>query len=178
MSDIIKSQYLTAYNVDGLELFFTANRKAYAHTTAISRMCGMSQGAVYSHIVNVLGKPGVTQAKVNVGNRFQSIDLFPSKVIVACLKKYKPERLEQFMEFGVDEGLAQMAGVPLPQAKPQTADHPAMSQEEQMILMAQTFIDMQKLKIAAKQFPGDQRQMDSILSEDTPQTARRVRIDL
>jgi hypothetical protein len=51
------------------------------------------------------------KAQTNKGGKRSS--LYDSEVIVACLAKYNLPRLMQYSAFGIDEGLAQMAGVPI-----------------------------------------------------------------
>lgn len=94
-----------------------------------------------------------------------NINLYPAKVIVACLKKYNPDRLTQFLDFGIDEGLAQLAGVPLPQA---VATPIAKSQEQQLIEMAEAAIKWAKVSMAAQSNPGDLRQLEAVLGSDKP----------
>ena len=120
MSDIqvSNSSDLTAYNVDGLELFFTANRKVRASQNAIARMCDKSQGAVYAYIQKLAESSNremdVLRVQTQTPAGLRPTALYTSEVIAKCLAKYHPDRLSQFMAFGIDEGLAQMAGVPLP----------------------------------------------------------------
>lgn len=121
MSDIQTSNNvgLTAYNVEGLELFFTSNRKVRASQSAIARMCStgckpVAQGQIRQFVTKASYlKNDVVPAEALTLAGLRSHLLYGADVIVACLENYNPKRLKDFMRFGVDEGLAQMAGVPV-----------------------------------------------------------------
>ena len=169
MSDLEKvpsASDLTAYNVDGLELFFTHNRKVRASQSAIARMCStedkvVAQGQIRQYITtfNPL-KNDVVSAEAMTKQGLRTHLLYNSETIVLCLQKYNASRLMDFMAFGIDEGLAQMAGVPLPVA---IVSPVPMSPEEQMVIMAENSLKWAKLQLAAKNNPGDVRQMAATL---------------
>lgn len=174
MTDITKSTDLTSYNVDGLELFFTADRKVRASQSAIARMCSteskvVAQAQISQYAVKLqkLGlKVDVVEHNINTGYGVKLGLLYTSDFIVACLKNYNPERLNDFMDFGINEGLAQMAGVPLPVALPSTPSMPEMTTEQQLMFMAENSLKWAKLQLAAANNPGDKRQMQMVLDAD------------
>jgi hypothetical protein len=124
MSDLQTSNNfdLTAYNVDGLELFFTPSRKVRASQSAIARMCGVSEATIRNRcsepIVKNDSKCDVIQAQTSSTGGGKRSKLHNSHTISILLKEFNPERREQFLEFGIDEGLAQMAGVPVATVTP------------------------------------------------------------
>lgn len=175
MSEINKLNQsdLTPYKVDGLELFFTSNRKVRASQSAIARMCECDESTVRRDL-KTLGENGVEldviDAMVESGSRFVRSALHDSRTIKMLLKKRNPVRLEQFLDFGIDEGLAQMAGVPLPQPTE------ALSPEDQLILMATEAINMAKIRKAAKTNPGDERVIESVLKPSKPVLEGRMTV--
>ena len=52
----ISTEELTPYNVDGLELYFTNNRKVKAHLRALSRMCEVSTSSLQNYIAQYNAK--------------------------------------------------------------------------------------------------------------------------
>jgi phage antirepressor YoqD-like protein len=108
---------LTAYNTDGLELFFTSNRKVRASQSAIARMCKVSEATIRNRcsepIVKNDPKCDVVYAQTSSTGGGKQSKLHNSRTIKILLKEFNPGLWEQFEDFGIDEGLAQMAGVPL-----------------------------------------------------------------
>jgi hypothetical protein len=162
---------LTLYTVDGLELFFTNNRKVRASQSAIARMCSTEKktisqsqiGQLISRLVkNGEIKSDVVSVEIRSGVAPSRHLLHGSETIVACLDVYNSSRLKDFTSFGIDEGLAQMAGVPLPQPTE------TLSAEDQLILMATEAINMAKIRKAAKANPGDERVIESVLKPSQP----------
>jgi hypothetical protein len=109
----ISTEELTPYNVDGLELYFTNNRKVKAHLRALSRMCEVSTSSLQNYIAQYNAKTtdhqiSVTQVQVQTGNGIRTVHIYDSVAIAVCMAKYNPDRLVQFTAFGIDEGLAQV----------------------------------------------------------------------
>jgi biotin operon repressor len=169
MTDLIKQNQpqknLMPYNVDGLELFFSSDRKVRASQSAIARMCGVTETTIRNDlktleengtILDVIYAQGRSMTE---GSRSK---LHGSSTIQILLKKRNPSRLEQFSLFGIDEGLAQMAGVPLPVATP------VMSTEDQLILMAENALKWAKLQKAVINNPGDKRMIETALTDTQP----------
>jgi hypothetical protein len=156
---------LTPYKVDGMELYFTDDRKVKAHQYAIARMCSCSEWTIREDLKTLEANGtiiDVIEAIVESGSRFVRSRLHGSTTIKLLLKKRNPSRLEQFLDFGIDEGLAQMAGVPLPQPTE------TLSAEDQLILMATEAINMAKIRKAAKTNPGNERVIESVLKPAQP----------
>jgi hypothetical protein len=177
MVKLVKSAFpdgseLTAYKVDGLELFFTSDRKVRASQSAIARMCSsenktVKQGQIRQLILTLAHlNIDVVRAEAMTSGGLQPHLLYESKVIVACLAKYNPVRLADFTVFGIDEGLAQMAGVPLPTPIPATPSAPALSSAEQLMELAKAAMSYATLQLAAEKNPGDVRQMTMTLEAD------------
>ena len=164
---------LTGYMIDEMELFFDSHRKVRSNQTAIAKMCSTEKVVTQGQIRQFIEKLTVSQyLKIDVVSAKNVIQqggndylLYDSEVIEACLENYNPTRFKQFRRFGIDEGLAQMAGVPLPKA---ITEPVAMSQEDQLIIMAEASIKFAKISKAAKNNPGDVRQMQMILDTDKP----------
>jgi phage antirepressor YoqD-like protein len=108
---------LTPYNVDGLELFFTSNRKVRASQSAIARMCDVSEATIRNRcsepIVKNDPKCDVVYAQTSSTGGGKQSKLHNSRTIKILLKEFNPSLWEQMEDFGIDEGLAQMAGVPI-----------------------------------------------------------------
>lgn len=158
---------LTAYNCDGLELFFTLARKVRATQSALVRMCGHDNDVRVRRFLAALVNSGtildVVTAQVPTANGLRSSSLHNSSTIKVVLKEFKPELLEQFLDFGIDEGLAQMAGVPLPQAQVLPVE---LNQEQRLGILAEAAIKFGKLADAAAKNPGDVRQMEAVLADN------------
>jgi hypothetical protein len=166
-----KDSDLTAYSVDGLELFFTPDRKVRASQSAIARMCNTHQAGIRQFIMKMAEKGeikvDVIHANIVAGSRLQGHLLYDSIVISKCMAKYNPSRLADFQDFGLNEGLAQMAGVPLPATILATSTSPMVSSAEQLMVLAKAAIDLATLQIAAQSNPGDKRQMEMTLEAGT-----------
>jgi transcriptional regulator with XRE-family HTH domain len=119
MTDINKAKSasnLTAYNCDGMELFFDENRKVRASQSAIARMCGVTEATIRNRcsepIVKNDPKCDVLYAQTSSTGGGKQSKLHNSRTIKILLKEFNPSLWESIEDFGVDEGLAQMAGVP------------------------------------------------------------------
>jgi hypothetical protein len=163
MTDLAKTKEtnLTPYNVDGLELFFTPNRKLRASQSAIARMCGHDNDVKVRRAISLLVENGhgidVIQAKVPTAAGLRSSSLHNSSTIKILLKQFNSELLETFLDFGIDEGLAQMAGVPLPQATP------TATIEDHLVIAAESALKWALLQKAVLNNPGDKRNIEAAL---------------
>ena len=144
MSDLTVQSNLTAYNVDGLELFFDSNRKVRASQSAIARMCSTTDKVIAQaqirQYIQKLKKDGeininVVEVEMLAGVCVNVHLLYDSEVIVSCLARYNPVRLQTYMRFGIDEGLAQMAGVPVKLAPTQNPEEFIMPSQEELLLL-------------------------------------------
>jgi hypothetical protein len=81
-------------------------------------MCGVSEATIRNRcsepIVKNDPKCDVLQAQTGATRGGKQSQLHGSRTIAILLKEFNPARLGLFLEFGIDEGLAQMVGVPLP----------------------------------------------------------------
>lgn len=107
---------LTAYNCDDMELYFDSNRKVRASQSALARMCKVTETTVRNDL-KTLESNGTILDVVYAQGRSMTEEsrskLHNSSTIKALLKKRNPELLEQFSEWGINDALANMAGVPV-----------------------------------------------------------------
>lgn len=125
---------LVGYNLDDFELYFSSDRKVFAHLQALSRMCRVSVSSIsnaISRFRSVQEKAGtrithdVIHARIITVSGFRSVQAYGASTIKELLKIYRPELTVAFEDFGVNEALATMAGVPLPNSNfklPTTAE--------------------------------------------------------
>lgn len=155
---------LTAYNVDGLELFFTVDRKVRASQSAMARMCKVSEATVRNRCLEPIVKnnPGcnVILAQTSSTGGGKQSKLHNSQTIKILLKEFNPVLLEQFLDFGIDEGLAQMAGVPLPVAQPESL----LTQAQALREMAQKAIAWANVMEYGSDNPGFQREVEAVVA--------------
>lgn len=164
--DLVTNQIqLTAYNVDGLELFFTVDRKVRASQSAIARMCNVTEATIRNDLnaIEIKGlKLDVVYAQTSSTGGGKQSKLHPAGIIKVLLKKRNPELLEKFLDFGIDEGLAQMAGVPLPVVKPESL----LTQAQALREMAQKAIAWANVMEYGSDNPGFQREVEAVSVTD------------
>jgi len=106
--NITKIDGLSRFDNDGIEIFIDPQGNSFASLRGVARMAEKTAETVRRFSVSRNFK--LQEVEVDTPGGKQGVSLFDKYQIAEVLKKYNPDRLEQFAIIGIDFALHQIAG--------------------------------------------------------------------